>query len=111
MIDQLLKLTLRDSHTQRTKTSRVVLLAEAHLHVGCVVTYPHLEWLRLSTDIHKVLRSLVHIRLDRNGHELHILNGVAKVNLIDHISFIDLDIHNLGMDIELWFAAVCRIGQ
>ena len=88
-----------------------MLFAKAHLHVRCMVTHPHLEGLRLSTNIHKVLGALVYVSLNRNSYELHIFNSLAEINLIDHIGFIDLHIHNLRMDIELWLTSICRIGQ
>ena len=110
MIDELLELALRDTYTQCSQTCRIMLLTESHLHMGSMVAHPHLEGLWFSTDVYEIFGSLVDICLDRYSNELHILYGVAKVNLIYNIIIINLYIHNLRVDSELWLAAIRRIG-
>ena len=87
-----------------------MLLTESHLHMGSVVAHPHLEGLWFSTDVYELFGSLVDISLDGYSNELHILYGVTEVNLIYNISLINLYIHNLRVDSELWLAAISRIG-
>ena len=110
MIDELLELALRDTYTQCSQTSRIMLLTESYLHMGSMIAHLHLEGLWFSTNVYEIFGSLVDVRFDGYSNELHILYGVAQINLIYNIIIIYLNIHNLRVDSELWLAAIRRIG-
>ena len=111
MVNQFLKLALRDTNTQRSQVGRIVFFTKAYLHVWSMFTHFYLEGLRLSTDIDKVCDSFVKICLDGDSYKLYILDRFAKVCFSKNVIIIYLDIYDLSVDKELWLTTVGRRGK
>ena len=103
MVAHLLKLALGDTHTQGAEVDRVGLVAEAFTNGWGTAQHLDLERKRLQAVVGVLMSGLVDARLDRDSHKFHVVGALVKIGLgLNHI-VAHLDIHNLGVENQLWF--------